>query len=202
MPLEIEVKFSVSDFAPLRRRLAEAGAEPLAEAFEENIVFDTPSRRLKEDGILLRLRRTDKAKATLKLPPGQNAPQGFKTRLELETGVADFDAMADIFRALGYPEQFRYEKYRETRRLGRARVCLDETPFGAFVEIEGEEGAIVEAASVLGLDMKQASSASYHDLNLARLKAAGLPLRDGFVFAPERREALKKRAAAASGPAS
>jgi len=190
MGLEIEVKFPVADFSVLRSFLQRRGAIFLARLFEQNVVFDSPDGALRARGGLLRLRRDNAARLTLKLPsPG--GPAGFKTRREVETTVGDFDQTASILTHLGYLEAMRYEKLRETWRHCDALVCLDELPFGLFVEIEGAPDSIAYTAGDIGLDMAEASTASYHDLFRASLDAQGLPLRDSFVFSSDERRRLE-----------
>lgn len=199
MALEIEVKFPVTDFSVLRCSLQRRGALFLTRLFERNVVFDSPDGVLRARGALLRLRRDNAARLTLKLPsPGGH--EGFKVRREIETTVGDFDHTASIFTHLGYTETMRYEKLRETWRHCDALVCLDELPFGLFVEIEGAPDAIAYTAGDIGLDMADASTASYHDLHLAHLDARGLPRRDSFEFSPEERSRLESLAARSMSP--
>ncbi len=195
MSLEIEVKFPVSDFAPLRARLQGAGAIFLSRVFERNLVLDGPDGGLRAQGALLRLRQDVRARLTLKLP-SLDGPAGFKTREEIETTVGDFETAAAIFGHLGYVESLRYEKMRETWRYADALVCLDELPYGLFMEIEGEPDSIVMAAAALGLRMETASTASYLDLYHAHLDAKGLERSDSFVFSPERGARLRALCAA------
>jgi len=194
--LEIEVKFAVVDFGPLRARLQGAGAVFLSRVFEENEVYDAPGGELRAKGVLLRLRRDAKARLTLKLPCGDEAPAGFKTRKELETTVGDFGVAAAIFGHLGYVASLRYEKMRETWRYADALVCLDQLPYGLFVEIEGTPETIAMAAAALGLGMQDASTASYLDLFHAHLDAKGLARSDSFVFPPDEGARLRSLCAA------
>ena len=107
-----------------------------ARILERNLVFDTPGRELKEQGILLRLRRAGRRNSlTMKTPAGQSS--AYKVREETETIVSGFAAMKKILRGIGLRTVFTYEKYRETFRLGGVLVMLDETPIGDFLEIEG-----------------------------------------------------------------
>jgi len=191
MGLEIEVKFAVADFGPLRARLQGAGAIFLSRLFESNVVFDAPDGALRARGALLRLRQDDQARLTLKLPCETGGLPGFKTRREIETTVGDFDTVAAIFAHLGYVESLRYEKMRETWRYGDALVCLDELPFGLFAEIEGEPDSIAMAAAALECGMDAASTASYLDLFHAHLDAQGLARSDSFVFPPEQGARLR-----------
>ncbi len=195
MTLEVELKYPVADFASVRAALVGAGAERLGLVFERNDVFDSDDQgRLREAGILLRLRlmipqptATEQVEdrggvLTLKLPPPQDAPRGFKVRREIETRVDDVRALRDILIGLGYVATLRYEKVRETWRTGRTLVCLDRLPFGRYVEIEGTPDAIRSLAQRLGLSSASASTATYHDLHLENLDRLGLPHEDSFVF--------------------
>ncbi|KUG28451.1 adenylate cyclase [hydrocarbon metagenome] len=212
MPLEIERKYPVPGFSALRQALMTAGATPEPVVFEQNIVFDAPSPNATPDatpdagpqvdpvapgllraaGILLRLRRNSPGGqaalagvVTVKLPAPGQAPAGYKVRREIETRVEDFSAMQSILHALGYREALRYEKVRQTWRLGDLHVCLDRLPFGRFAELEGDPEGIAAWETRLGLDPASARTATYHDLHLERLAGQGLSPTDSFVFSPD-----------------
>lgn len=182
MARELEAKFAVDCLAPIRAMLNTVGAVVKNCRFERNAVFDTPTRELRAKGELLRLRQTDKVVLTWKQPSSHPAPTGVKVMDEVETQVADFEAMRDILHGLGYVEALWYEKLREQWRLADALVCLDVLPFGEFIEIEGEPEAIAKAADCLGLDMGKAKALTYHDLYQGHLKRLGLPPQDSFIF--------------------
>ncbi len=150
-----------------------------ARVHEENVIFDTPDGGLAKHGQLLRIRTESpethgKAKAkdskqrvllTFKQPiagaaagaarPLQRGP--YKVRDETELEVSDADSLTRIFEGLGMSGWFRYEKYRSTFQLPNSKtwargllIELDETPIGAFVELEGPAEAIDRAAVELG----------------------------------------------------
>lgn len=185
MAPETEIKFPGADLVDVRRRLQSHGARFCYRHFERNLVFDTPQRSLKEGGILLRLREADGALLTLKKPPEAPTRPGFKVFEELETTVADPGSLRAILEALGYSVAFAYEKVREKWRLEDCLVCLDRLPFGDCVELEAEPRAMEACSPLLGLDLEQGSTATYHQLNQEYRKAAGLPPDENFVF-PER----------------
>lgn len=187
---EIESKFAVAGFGPARQALAAAGGRRLSRCFEENVVLDTPEGDLRRQGKLLRLRRDGQGRVTFKLPAENPGDAAIKTRREIESEVADLDALEAIFGTLGYAPRLRYEKVRETWALGPAHICLDELPFGLFIEIEAPAEAIAATAAALGLSMAEASSKTYHDLYQDHLAANGRPPADSFVFAPEARRAV------------
>ncbi|EFL49179.1 adenylyl cyclase CyaB [Solidesulfovibrio fructosivorans JJ]] len=187
---EIETKFAVTAFAPMREALAKAGGVRLSRVFEENIVFDTPDRALRHRDVLLRLRRDGEGRVTLKLPSETAVGSGIKVRREIETRVADPAVMESIFCALGYAPALRYEKIRETWQVGETHVCLDRLPFGRYLEIEGPAGTIAAVAEILGLSMADAIPLTYHALYQAHLAACGLPACDSFVFGPDERASV------------
>ena len=158
--LEVEVKFFLPQLQAFRERLLAAGAEQVKpRLFERNVRFDSPGAWL-----WWRLRRGG----------GVSGPDAGETeakvREELEVEVSDFETTAAILERLGFEAQQVYEKYRETFLLDGVEVVLDEMPFGDFVELEGDEEAIRDAAGRLGLDWEQRILDNYLTL-MARLKA-------------------------------
>ncbi|CAM2057272.1 adenylate cyclase, class 2 [Desulfovibrionales bacterium] len=187
MALETEVKFYPVDLDRVRACCQEAGGEGLGRYLERNEVFDTVDRALRDRDILLRLRqeRGQGAKLTLKLAShdfqGEKAVQA-KICEEYEVGVAEVGSMASILTGLGYKMVFRYEKIRETWRLGRVLVCLDRLPFGDYLELEGPLADLKSVAGLLGFVWQAAITATYHALQREQHRQAGLSLEESFVF--------------------
>ena len=77
---------------------------------------------------------------------------------------------------LGFVPIFRYQKRRESWRLGECRVELDEPPrIGLFVEIEGpDEGAIHSVQAKLGLGGLKDVPTSYVGMLVAYCEANGI----------------------------
>jgi len=170
-PLEQEIKIPVGELASGRLRLAEIGASlTAARAFEDNTVFDHPVQRLAETGRLLRLREF--AGSWLLTFKGPARFEGaIKIREEIETIVADGEATRALLAALGFQPLWRYQKWRELWTHDAVAVALDETPLGAFVELEGPPERLIPLALTLGLDPAAAVAGSYRDLWLAHRAA-------------------------------
>ena len=135
-PEERELKFRCDDLSALRERLVQAEAERISPSVKEiNWVLDRAGE-LEREGRLLRV-RSQPASATLTFKGPARFEEGTKIRAEREVGVDDLEGLLAILRALGYETRRRYEKFRETWRLGGVSVCLDHTPIGDFVEFEG-----------------------------------------------------------------
>jgi adenylate cyclase class 2 len=178
---EIEVKLPFDSPTAARERLEALGARLIHERrFEDNVLFDRDENPLKTDRKLLRVRRDGpQALLTYKAPvPGQHR---HKTRLEEETAIADPDSLERILDGLGFSPVYRYQKYRTLWELGELHVCLDETPLGCFVELEGEPQAIDDVAARLGFGPDDYVLESYLELH-ARWAAERGEERGDMVF--------------------
>lgn len=185
-PVETEAKIRVAALSAVRRRLKTEGARRLTpRLLESNTLFDRLDGGLRAAGRSFRVRRYGAAgSVTLKGPVQLSG--GLKSRLELETAVAAPEVLAEILTQLGYLPLFRYEKFRETWSLRGTVVCLDETPIGSFVEVEGRESSIRRAVAALGLDLVDSLTDSYPALWVA----SG---RTGHMTFPEDRVAARRR---------
>ncbi|MBG3877837.1 class IV adenylate cyclase [Desulfovibrio oxamicus] len=190
MALEMEIKFPEADLAALRTALQALGATGGVPYLECNRVYDTPGRDLRAANTLLRLRtktgpNLHAAVLTMKKPPDVShppVPTDVKVWDEVQTGVADADAMHLMLTSLGYGVAFGYDKVREVWHLHGVHVCLDTMPFGPVAELEGDREAILAVAHRLGLDRARASTTTYHDLNRQWRAARGLPPSEDFTF--------------------
>jgi adenylate cyclase class 2 len=179
---ETEVKLPFASAREARERLERLPARVVEErTFEDNVIFDRDERPLAEAGQLLRLRRFGaRAWLTMKSPvPGRHR---HKVREEHETPVADPDATARILERLGFAPVWRYQKYRTCYEHEGLAICLDETPIGCFVELEGPAQAIDRTAHELGFGIEQYVLESYLEL-FERQRPAGGAKRD-MVFEP------------------
>src|SRR4029079_4337265 len=116
--------------------------------FEENTLFDGDSLDLSRS--VLSLRRVGK-RAILTYKERFPTRSEIKHQREDETRVEDAEAMELILEGLGFTAALVYEKRRETWKLGKTEVVIDELPFGLFMEIEGTEQAIREIESKLAI---------------------------------------------------
>lgn len=165
--LEKEVKVRIRDAEAGRDALRRAGARLLrARYFEDNVLLDDARGSLRASGRLLRVRRTDRGGA-LTYKGARTILEGVKAREEIETAVSDPEALQRALEAAGLRPIFRYQKFREQWRLGAADVLVDETPIGAFLEIEAELSVIHTTAAALGFSPPDYVSDSYAGLFLA-----------------------------------
>lgn len=181
MTTETEVKIPLGeDISMLRSKLKAMRAVLVSERhFEDNYVLDFPDGRLRSQQSMLRLRYTkDACFVTFKGPP-ESGPR-FKIREELETLIGDVPIALNIFKRVGLYVWFQYQKYREEYELAApertdsvVHVSLDETPVGSYVELEGTQEGIRQAAASMGFDESQFLRASYYGLYLQFCREQG-----------------------------
>lgn len=183
---EVEIKFRVREPRALVRKLRAAGFRPvMRRTHEMNALYDLPGQPLRKRGDLLRLRKygaewvlTHKAKGKA----GRH-----KTRVEMETKVADGAKMDAILHALGYRPRFRYEKFRAEWGDGKGHVVMDETPIGNFAEIEGPARWIDQTAHRLGISPRDYITQTYAGLFFAWKRRTRSPAREMTFAAPRQR---------------
>jgi predicted adenylyl cyclase CyaB len=174
MPLEIEAKMSVPDFAAPLRRLKSAGAKPIGERMETNIFFDTPDASLRRADKGLRL-RTHRDVSTGRVEhvvtfKGPRRPGPLKSRPEFEFTVTDPAAVRQMFKGLGLEISIIFKKRRQSWKLKGCRVELDTLPaLGRFIEIEGPRPqSIMIVRRILGMEKSPMIRESYAALIAAR----------------------------------
>jgi adenylate cyclase class 2 len=161
---EVEVKLRFDSPKDALAGLLTLGAvESTPRLFEDNTLFDRAHDPLHRSRRALRLRRVGKrAVVTFKGPvEGQHR---HKVRIEHETDVTDGDAAERIVLSLGFEPHWRYQKYRTEFTLEQLHICLDETPLGCFVELEGAPNDIDRAATRLGFCVDDYVVTSYRKL--------------------------------------
>lgn len=162
--VETEVKFRVEDLQQLEANLRVLGFRVVTpRTFECNTLYDTADRKLRARQSILRIRRYgDRWVLTHKcLPPDHDPSARHKRRVETETEVADGDALGVVFTQLGFQPVFVYEKWRAEYADNAGHCVLDETPIGAFAELEGPEEWIDSVSARLGLDSASLLTVSY-----------------------------------------
>jgi adenylate cyclase class 2 len=179
MPVEIEAKIKVDDFASIRAKLKELAATYVADYLETNAIFDTEDRSLlaEDKGLRVRSARDEKTgeevcTVTYKGPRKHSA---MKSREETEMKVESFTAAVHLLQQLRFTQILSFEKRRQSWELGGCKVELDELPhLGCFVEIEGtSEKAIQKVQESLGLGQRPIVKTAYVGLMMTHLQDRG-----------------------------
>lgn len=164
---EVEIKIAMAGAREARRLLAAHGFRVLRRrVFQDDIVLDDARRSLKRAGCLLRLRRSG-ARAWLTYKgPARPGPHKDREEIEILLAAGALSGAQRILERLGFAPVFRYQKYRtEYAREGEPGVAaLDETPIGAFVELEGPPAWIDRTARLLGFAPPDYITATYAEL--------------------------------------
>lgn len=161
--LEIELKLRIPATGPFRPLLEALGFHEVFPLQPEASVLWDRRGELREAGSALRTR--DFAGRTRLTWKGPKVPDAMlKIRPEQETGIEDGPALEAILRALGFEPVLRMEKRRAVWVRAELEACLDETPFGCYLELEGDPQAIRAAMEGLGLAPDRAEPRSYPEL--------------------------------------
>jgi adenylate cyclase class 2 len=168
MCIEIEAKLKVDSLPPIEQRLAELGAEFLAEQLHRDYYFDDENWSLKNSDQGLRLRRkliggSEKNLLTYKGPKQRD---NFKKRREIEIEIGNHKLCEQLLCALGFKRALVFEKRRRLWQVGDCRIALDDLPLlGSFLEIEGpDDERIADVQEKLGLANLRHIVESYADL--------------------------------------
>ena len=146
---EREIKLAYASAAAAREAVAALGATPLrARRLQSDTLFDTATGMLGMRRAVLRVRREGSHCAITFKNPAEHPTM--KLREEIETTAGDGDAIVAILAQLGFAPWFSYEKYREEFAVAEVVIAIDDTPVGAFLEIEGSEAGIAATAAALG----------------------------------------------------
>lgn len=172
--LEVEMKFPVTEFTAVERRLTEWGARPRAAREDVDQYLNAPDRDFAQTDEALRLRRIGDANFLTYKGPKRDAQTKTRTELEipLRDGPVAAEEMIQLFQHLGYRPVRLVRKQRRVFELERdgfhLEACLDEVEHvGRFVELEiqaaedmldAARGALLRTATELGLSTSERRS--------------------------------------------
>ena len=177
MNLETEIKLRLESAGQGKLLLKRAGFRlRRRRALEENTLFDTARGTLRRAGTALRIRQS--RGHVILTHKGPARPGKHKSREELEIEIGDAALGAKILARLGFEPVFCYRKFR-TEYAGSGStgiICLDETPAGCFLELEGPPRWIERTRRALGFRASDAVTASYIQLYTDICKGKGAEL--------------------------
>jgi adenylate cyclase class 2 len=148
--LEIEVKIKIEHLADIKDKILVQGATLIKDRQRhEDTFYDWPDLGLRQKHHALRVRTINK-KTFLTFKGPEQKSRKFKIREEYETEVKNERHLRKILKSLGLQPVFQYSKFRTVFRIKKLAICLDETPIGPFLELEGQQSEIVKFALELG----------------------------------------------------
>jgi predicted adenylyl cyclase CyaB len=163
MPIEIEKKYRLTKAQrrAIEQRMRAMSLVPGELEQEENTIYR--GGLLERPGCALRLRRVN-GRAILTFKQRRPRKSAIKYQEENEVVVADAEAMAAILTALNFRPGLIYEKRRTRWQVGKAKVVVDELPFGLFMEIEASVKEIKRVEKILGAEQLPAVMETYPSL--------------------------------------
>jgi len=197
MPIEIEKKYRLTpkQRREIERRLRELSVISGELEHEENTIYRGGS--LDQPGRALRLRRVN-GRAILTFKQRRPGSSPIKHQEEQEVVVADADAMDRILSCLNFRPGLVYEKRRTRWEVGKAKVVIDELPFGLFMEIEAPVREIKRVERIIGAANLPAVMETYPSLTrlLGKEKRGVIEARFVSEARPSGRAASARRTAA------
>ena len=144
MSIEAEIKAHVRDAADLHARLRQ-WSDPEVAVYSD--VYLDRGGALAADDRELRVRRVrvDDDTTTLLTYKGEVVDAGSGSKTEVETAVADADALIDIVKALGYEAVVAFDKHCTNYRFTRG----DRSMLATVVEVPQIEGTFIEVESLV-----------------------------------------------------
>ena len=158
--LEIEVKVRLAAPEGWPARLEALGLRAVQPPQPELSTLWDRDGALLAAGCALRTRRCAGTATLTWKGPRQPDPR-LKVRPERETEVADPAALDAILLALGYRPWMRMQKERGLWEGPSLVACLDRTPFGCYLELEGPRDVLEAAFLRLGLSEADIETRSY-----------------------------------------
>ena len=194
MPIEIEKKYRLtsSQRRLIEKRMRDMALVPGELEHEENTIYRGGT--LERPGCALRLRRVN-GRAILTFKQRRPSKSAIKYQEEHEVPIPDAQAMAAILAALNFRPGLVYEKRRTRWQVGKAKVVIDELPFGLFMEIEASVKEIKRVEKLLGADKFPAVMETYPSLTrqLGKTNRGVIEARFVSEARPSERAAKRKR---------
>jgi len=159
MPIETEVKIKINAVEPIKQKLLEMKAELYKKrALQTDIYLDNGRLRKKDQTLKIR----DNAIFTYKGPSQKK--NNIRSNEEIEIMIDNAAHLQLLLERLGYKQYWKKERYRESYLVNMTQICIDETPMGNFIEIEGKKENIVDIAKQLGFSQKNFIADGYGKL--------------------------------------
>jgi adenylate cyclase class 2 len=184
--LEIEAKYPVTDFAPIKQQLLAWGATMDAPREDVDQYFNAPDRDFARTDEALRLRTIGSANYVTYKGPKTDAQTKTRTEIEVPFAPGGLPAtqLAQLLQHLGYRPVAIVRKRRVVGHLKRdgfaLEVCLDEVDrVGKFVEVEivADESALDAGRAVLlhtaaALGLTNSERRSYLEMLLTKSRTS------------------------------
>ena len=137
--IEVEVKIRLSSVKEFDDIIKGLSAKFIDSNVEEDLYFNHPNRNFKNTGEVLRLRQDNRGRVTLTYKAIR--PSAYKSKLEIEVEVNDYQAMLEILKNLGFKPVAKIVKNRRIYEIdflgNKVHFLLDEVKgLGTFLEIE------------------------------------------------------------------
>ncbi len=164
---EVKLKFDCGELEGLLSLLESRGLEFRGAVREVDLYYSHPCRDFAVTDEAVRLRITSERWTITYKGPRMRGKGHVKSRLEVEAHIegGSGEALKEILERLGFREAVRVKKWRWRFSSERLHVTVDLVEgLGCFLEVEGEENALVEAVKKLSLKNAVAVDKTYAEM--------------------------------------
>ncbi len=157
--METEIKLPVRNKSALQKAILAQGGTFAGKRTLVNEYFDFAGGRLQKNNEMLRLRNRELVTYKRRL-----GAREVRKCQEIEFAVSGGSNFREVMQKLGLRRTKTTRRVREEYSLGRARLSVDTTRVGRFLEIEADARTIHRTAKMLGYQRKDYILKTYSEL--------------------------------------
>ena len=163
MQTDQQVKYELQDFNRFIKKLRDESSIFIGGNFELTIRYDYDDLRLSNKGIFIRTKTGFKNVLTIKEKEDNNEGDYFQ-RNKREIEIESTNDLEYILEKIGLTNKLIMEKYRLLWKIDDMYICIDELPFGIYLEIKGTSKQINSVLKKFDLKKSKAINETYWDI--------------------------------------
>lgn len=158
-----QIKYELQDFNKFLKELRAKSAIFIGGNFELTVRYDYEDLSLSNNGIFIRTKTGFENVLTIKEKIDLSQSDYFQ-RKKREIEIESPEELKYIFEKIGLTNQLVMEKYRQLWKIDDIYICIDELPFGIYMEIKGGSKQINKILKKFGLKKSQVINETYWDI--------------------------------------
>lgn len=161
--IEVKFEFKIPSNKIIEKIISDLKMKRIVKTFQRTHRLDTPTQKLRKQGIFMRTREESKGSdtMTIKIKDLKKKRNKYFEREEYEIEIPNAKEMAEMLKIVGFSRERILEKFRVIFQKKNLIISVDKLPFGNFIEIEGTSDKIEKAIKKLGLDNKYKITDAY-----------------------------------------
>lgn len=170
MQKDQQIKYELEDFNKFVKQLREESAIFIGGNFEQTVRYDYEDLRLSKSNIFIRTKTGFKNVLTIK-EKSENIKTNYFQRDKREIEIESTEDLDYILNKIGLTNQLVMEKYRLLWKIDDIYICIDELPFGIYLEIRGDNKQINNILKKFNLKKTKVINETYWDIFNKKIKS-------------------------------